>query len=111
MDVLASVADADSFLLTVLETPTVWGVAVVIGAFIYLWRKDISTPEKSASDSVLNGAVEHSTAVYTMSREALERSLACERRFNAMVDYTRLLRTEMLKAGLDLPEWPEDALD
>lgn len=106
-----SAADLDGTFQALIDQPSFWGAGIVLGLFIYFWRKDVSNPQKSASESVLSGAAEHSATVYGVANQALEASLRCERRFNAIVDYTRLLQGELVKNGIQVPPWPEDALD
>lgn len=101
----------DSAVATLLNQPTFWGITVVAALFFYLWRKDVSNPQKTASAAVLSGAVEHSTSVYETANQALAASLRCERRFNALIEYTRTLQSELVKHGHTVPPMPEDALD
>lgn len=94
-----------------LEGPTFWSVVLVVVAAAYFWRRDLANPEKNASNAVLTGAAATSAEVYEMAREALRETRHTQKRFNALLEYTRVLQRSLIAQDIPVPPMPDAVLE
>lgn len=101
-----------------LNPTSIFGVLVIGGAFVMLWRRDVKNPEQTASHSVISASVEYSGSVFkvaqdamTMAQEAMASQRRCEMRNIAFIRYTRMLQDQLVAAGVVPADPPADLLD
>lgn len=109
--ILASGGALDTAVEGLLAEPTALTLAVLIVIFLFMWKRDISNPEKNASNAILTGAMAHSSSVYEMANVAVGASLRCEKRNLALVAYVRTLQAAMSAAGINVPPMPDDIFE
>lgn len=124
--------EAEPLLLQLVKEPTAWGVLVLIAVLIYFFFRDVRSPEKAASSTILSGFVEHTGSVFdvanramamasnsntraeaaeSQARDAAASAIRCERRHTAALTYIRALTSQLVEAGIPPKPMPPELLD
>ncbi len=120
---------SEPVILEVIKEPTAWGIAVLVAILVYFFVRDIRSPEKAASNTILSGFVEYSGSAFevagkamemasasnlraesaeSQAREAAASAIRCERRHMAALSHIRDLTIQLLDAGIEPKPMPSE---